>query len=65
MRLTKTELLELNQILSNRKHIKLPDFRRVVDASGRNYQWIKSNICKFNASYVNSNLRLQELLDLN
>lgn len=61
MGLSKEELAELNTLLASRK-LDLPDFRRKVDSSGRNYQWLQQHIKKFNAEAVDNNPRLKQLL---
>lgn len=43
MKLNAAELEELNQLLSDKK-IDIPDFRRTVNPSGNNYQWLQRNI---------------------
>lgn len=43
MKLNAVELEELNQLLSDKK-IDIPDFRRTVNPSGNNYQWLQRNI---------------------
>ena len=43
MKLNTAELEELNQLLSDKK-IDIPDFRRTVNPSGNNYQWLQRNI---------------------
>jgi len=63
MNLSKEEREELNNLLSDRK-IKLPDFRRVVNASGGNYHWLQQNLAKFNGEVLAQSSRLQQLLNL-
>ena len=43
MNLNKTELAELNLLLSD-KELDLPSFRRVVSETGANFSWLQRNI---------------------
>lgn len=58
MKLSPTELEELNNLLSNNK-IDIPDFRRTISPSGNNYTWLQRNIITRNPGISN---RLKDLL---
>lgn len=58
--LNKEEVAELNRLLLKNK-LDLPLHRRVVDLSGRNYDWLKKNLMLKNPDVSG---RLKELLGL-
>ncbi|MDD2819183.1 MAG: hypothetical protein PHN51_10390 [Candidatus Nanopelagicales bacterium] len=58
--LTKTQLEELNQLLTN-KDLVLPDFRRTVHATGGNIDWLRKNLLKRNP---NASPTLRKLLSI-
>ena len=60
MKLNAAELEELNQLLSDKK-IDIPDFRRTVNPSGNNYQWLQRNILIRNPNISD---RLKNLLGM-
>lgn len=60
MRLNAVELAELNGLLSDKK-LDLPEFRRTVNPSGNNYQWLQRNITIRNP---NISERFKELLGM-